>query len=214
MGRPGLMKHPKFKRLVHLLHEPEPHVRGYLECLWDTCYECGDPVIGDATDVILACGCNAKHAKHAKLVDALLHAGGDSRKGFIEKNDDGEYQVHDLYDHAPDYVQRRMEREAARSSKGLTISEVRRNAALVRWQRKNASDMQVDTFADCQDANGATPAPAPAPALKKKEEDAATPDQTPVVMKFPVVGSDNTEWDLHQSFIDDCRQSYPSLDVL
>ena len=45
MARPGLDKHVKFRRLVRILGEPEPHVRGYLELLWEVGYENGDPVL-------------------------------------------------------------------------------------------------------------------------------------------------------------------------
>src|SRR4051812_26885101 len=54
MARPTLRQHPKFRRLCHLLAVPVPHALGYLECMWSVGYQCGDPVLGDATDVELA----------------------------------------------------------------------------------------------------------------------------------------------------------------
>jgi hypothetical protein len=161
MARPGLRQHPKFRRLVHTLQEPAPHVLGYLEFIWSVGYEAGNPLLGDAVDVELA----AEYpGTRGKLCKALL----DVR--LIDQLGDGRYAIHDLMDHAPDYVRRRMEREAERAAKGKTLSDVRRAAAGVRWHPGGATTMQTDAndgqlhpLADCRDASGATPAPAPAP---------------------------------------------------
>lgn len=173
MARPGLTKHPKFLRLMHILGVPAPHARGYLELLWETAYENGEPRIGDSVDVELVAGWPGESGK---LCDALLTCGGSGRAGFIEDEpgEPGRYRVHDLFDHAPDYVQRRMKRELARQSDGKTISRIRSEAAKQRWA--NASDCKRQTLASSQDASGATPAPArarapapaPAPALEDK----------------------------------------------
>src|SRR5262245_39492923 len=69
MARPGFTDHPKFRRLCHLLREPEPHVWGYMEFLWLTGYQHGNPVLGPATDVELA----AKYpGMPGRLFEALL----------------------------------------------------------------------------------------------------------------------------------------------
>lgn len=116
MARPGLMNHPKFRRLVLQLGLPVAHTRGLLELLWETAYECGDPFIGDSTDVELAAGWTGQPGE---LTSALLTCGG-SRSGFIETaNDDRTgYRIHDLWHHAPDYVQKRRRRELARRTRG------------------------------------------------------------------------------------------------
>jgi hypothetical protein len=110
------------------------------------------------------------------LTKALLNAGGRENHGFIDEMPErpGHYRVHDLYDHAPQYVQKRMEREATRIQKGQTISDIRRNAANKRYQQ--AKDVQMDaneyhlqTNVQQTDAKGCTPAPAPAP----REEEVA-----------------------------------------
>src|SRR5689334_18031659 len=104
MARPGLEKHVKFKKLCRMLGEPKPHVRGYLETLWEVAYECGDAVIGDAEAVEAA----AEYpGEPGKLFKALLSCGGQRRTtadngsqcptGFIEEveNTPGIYQIHD-----------------------------------------------------------------------------------------------------------------------
>lgn len=141
MARPGLSKHPKFRRLVHLLKEPMPHVRGYLELLWEVGYEAGNPVIGDETDVALAC---EFPGEAGKVVEALMRCGGEGRAGFIERLENGQYQIHDLLGNAPDYVKRRAKRESERQQKDLRVI-------------CPVNDRHRPT-------NGATPAPAPAPA--------------------------------------------------
>jgi hypothetical protein len=82
MARPGLQKHPKFRRLVALLGVPVPHGVGYLECLWEVSYECGNPAIGDVFDVELAA---QWPGERGKLCEALTNCGGDGRAGFIEQ---------------------------------------------------------------------------------------------------------------------------------
>lgn len=113
MARPGLDRNVKFRSLCRMLGEPRPHVRGYLELLWEVAYENGDPVIGDAHAVEAA----AEYpGTPGKLCDALLRCGGTGRAGFIDPvpGSDGLFQVHDLQDHAPDYVLRRKGHEDER----------------------------------------------------------------------------------------------------
>jgi hypothetical protein len=105
MARPGLTIHPKFRRLVHVLQEPVPHVVGYLECLWMVGYENGEALVGDALDVELA----AQYpGERGNLFRALL----DCR--WIDDLGNGKYAIHDLFDHAPEYVQGRARKEAER----------------------------------------------------------------------------------------------------
>jgi hypothetical protein len=132
MARPGLIDHPKFRRLVHLLQIPEPYALGLLEFLWRVAYQDGNPRIGDGLDVELA----AKWpGDQGKLCEALLNCGGPGRAGFIEPvpGEEGAYQVHDLDDHAPDYVRsrRRMEgyRKRKRQDREAINSESLRNGS-------------------------------------------------------------------------------------
>ena len=182
MGRPGLTRHRKFLRLARALDDVqlgfgEVLARGALELIWDAAYENGDPLLGDADDVE---GAARWRGPSGALCEALLAAGGQNHAGFIEEVDGrpGQYQVHDLFDHAPDYVERRAKREAERQAKGKTISDLRREAATVRWAReKQTADTCMTGAAACTanadgcNANVATPAPAPAP-LKTSEPSA------------------------------------------
>ena len=166
MGRPNLRLHRKFSRLVRMLRLPEPFIRGYLEYLWEPSYESGDALIGDAVDVEARC---QWQGGPGELAEALASCGGVGQPGFIEKADSGLYQIHDLYDHAPDYVRKRMEREFERQARGETISDLRRAAAKAMHERRKqkhttAIDMQTAASGNHLHATGITPAPAPAPA--------------------------------------------------
>src|SRR4051812_34563783 len=111
MGRPGLTKHRKFLRLARALQTAcgafaEQVARGALEFLWDSAYENGDDDLGDETDVEAAA---RWRGDPGVLCRALAEAGGDGEHGFIEPDNGrpGRWRVHDLFDHAPDYVRRR-----------------------------------------------------------------------------------------------------------
>lgn len=130
MPRPTLYDHPKFHRLVFTLGLPEPYVVGLLEYLWKSGYASGNPVIGDEIDVelvskwpgdrgvffaaVLACGfiesadCNAE--RNAGNAD-----GNGSNAGNAAATQSNKYQIHDLFDHAPEYVKTRRDRESERT---------------------------------------------------------------------------------------------------
>ena len=98
---------------------------GILECLWNACYESGDDYVGSAISIAVT----VEWENDPKdLLNALIDC-GDGSTGFIEKDEirDG-YVVHDLFDHAPTYVQSRMTREADRVKKGQSISAMRKEA--------------------------------------------------------------------------------------
>jgi hypothetical protein len=158
MARPCLKQNPKFRRLRHCLEEPVPHVIGYLECMWMVGYESGDPVLGDHLDVELA----AEYpGERGKLFRALLEC------RLIDDLGDGRYAIHDLFDHAPEYVLKRAKREAERQAKG-----VQRQRAFSPKNRRTTSTVREGLayrppIADCSGHSlpladiGAPPAPAP-----------------------------------------------------
>lgn len=156
MARPSLDRNPKFKRLVRTLGVPKPHVRGYLELLWDVAYECGNPVIGDSHAIEAAA---EWPGKEGELTAALLEAGGRGRSGFIDAVDgeDGIYQIHDLADHAPDYVKKRRQREMERVNAAVEAEAASKEKSKRRTTADNGG--QHPTLAE----NGKTPTPAPTP---------------------------------------------------
>jgi hypothetical protein len=162
------MIHPKFRRLVHVLREPAPHVVGYLEVMWHVGYESGNALLGDEVDVELA----AQYpGEPGKLFKALLQC------GFIDAVEEGQYAIHDLYDHAPDYVQRRLKREIERRERGqerrLAFAP-RNRPRTADWRAKaGLAGLSADLAGQQTPNSGLTrrtselappPAPAPAPA--------------------------------------------------
>jgi len=162
MARPGLTQHRKFRRLARAIGS-EPLALGCLEFLWETCYQNGDEYLGDVLDVEAAAHWDGEQGK---LCAALLTAGGDGNHGFIDEVDGrpGHHRCHDLFDHAPRYVSRRLQKEIERVAAGVSISEIRAAAG-----RKGAAITNGKRTANVskESANGqhfaVTPAPAPAP---------------------------------------------------
>jgi len=102
MAKPELRDHRKFLKLKRLLGEPTPHVIGYLECLWSRGYQTGNPKLGDELDIEAAAEWPGESGKFAA---AAIEA------GFVDRDESGSYEIHDLYHHAPKYVQKRMVRK-------------------------------------------------------------------------------------------------------
>jgi hypothetical protein len=86
---------------------PEPHVYGHLEYVWMTAYETGNAIIGDFLDVELAAQWKGEPSRFCQALEEA---------GFLDYlgDGDGRWAVHDLLDHAPEYVQQRARREAER----------------------------------------------------------------------------------------------------
>ena len=160
MARPSLTRHRKFLRLARTLGSA-PLALGCLELLWEKSYENGDPYLGDALDVEVAAQWKGESGV---LCNALLSAGGDGNQGFIEEVDGrpGHFQVHDLFQHAPRYVGKRLERELRRKANGLTLSQIRADAGRRGAAATNAKRSAKDTNCSANEQQfGGTPAPAP-----------------------------------------------------
>lgn len=177
MARPGLLRNRKFLHLERCPGMTRAIALGSLELIWSAAYETGDDVIGTPEDVEMQADWRGDPGSlFASLRDC----------GFIEESPGrvGLWRIHDLYDHAPDYVQRRMEREAERIAKGQTISEIRAQAAKSRWDKeKDANECKRPSLASggmqtsqlpAQPAPSPLPAqPAPAPLALVAEADAS-----------------------------------------
>lgn len=139
MARAGLSKNRKFLRLARGLNACASGMgallaRGVLETMWSAAYERADDYLGDAGEVELIVDWRGEEGA---LVRMLLDAGGGEAPGFIEIDPDrGGYRIHDLWDHAPPWVRRKADAEAARKAAGQTISDIRRAARLRAVQQK------------------------------------------------------------------------------
>ncbi len=165
MARQGLHQHRKFLGGSAL-------ARGILEMLWEPAYDSGDDFLGDAGDISLRCGrpsCLSQSPE--QLTEVLLEC------GFIDELEDepGQHRIHDLFDHAPDAVAKRAQREAQRLARGKTLSDERAEAGRKGGlARRSSKWKQTKTFASRPEANVASPeanlstpspTPTPTPAL-------------------------------------------------
>ncbi len=134
MAKPDLWSCVKFKRLCRDLNLPRPYIVGLLETLWQAAYATADPFVGPSEDV--ECAAEWPGGK-GQLTSALVAA------RFLDQREDG-YYIHDLTDHAPDYVKKRVQR---RIDKGL-------------YSKTADNDGQRQTLADNGESpnkNGALP---------------------------------------------------------
>lgn len=112
MARPGLLTHRKFIRLARLL-KSDALAFGHLGIIWEACYESGDDNVGSAEDLEYL----AKwQGEPGRLAECLVDS------GFIDRDDaTGMLRVHDLMDHAPEYVASRAAKESERRKEKLCV---------------------------------------------------------------------------------------------
>jgi hypothetical protein len=96
----NLSRHWKFRRLARAVGSPVL-ARGLLELLWEAAYEAASEYIGGPADIADAAGWTGEPLE---LVAILREA------ELLDERAPGEYVVHDLWDHAPKYVQLRWTR--------------------------------------------------------------------------------------------------------
>ncbi len=180
MARPGLTRHRKFVTLA-LEIGSRPAALGHLELLWQVAYESGDDLIGSAA-----------------VVESLVDWSGEPGKlaaafvscGFLDESTEG-LRVHDLWDHAPDYVRKRRDRERERKHKGKRLSGRRNSQAQVTGQcPPNGAEYETPT-GQCP-PNGRTPAPAPAPAPAQEDKGARSPREAGAEARMAILGREAT----------------------
>jgi hypothetical protein len=223
MARPGLTGHRKFRRLVRALDAAfpgqaigRPIARGYLELLWDSCYESGEEYVGTADDIETLVGWTGERGM---LTRALVEAGAPEGDGFLEPVDgtDG-FRVHDLWHHAPDYVGKRRKRELERQQKSGPASD-RRTAP-------NGAGSGAFQFSQSED--GRTPSPSPSPSHSPSpphggKNASAEPNSAPaprrpfegcagVFLVFPTIGPVR-EFPLSEAQVAEWAALYSVIDV-
>lgn len=164
MAKIALRSNRKFKRLLAMVRVDSPeHLRGHLSALWETTWENGTPLIGDLQDIEAAAGWSMTDVDKyppgafaaalvlARLVDVVV---------------EGElYAVHDWYDHAPEWVKKRVGRAAKEDA---TVGPKTYFLGLDVWLRRceelgitvdlSAEEEAADT-PDCQEVSLRRPKP-------------------------------------------------------
>lgn len=115
MARISLTHHRKFRRFARALGSPALAL-GTLELLWLAAYEAADPFIGSAADIADAAGWSGEPGALAALLVEC---------GLLDALGPDAFAVHDLWQHAPDYVRlrwRRLHPEAAENERPWNLS--------------------------------------------------------------------------------------------
>jgi hypothetical protein len=102
VARSELRQNLKFRKLQKLLSIPVPFVVGLLECLWQCGYESGSDFLGSDEDVEMAAEWPYDAGKFVKALASTR---------FIDKRGEN-WHIHDLYENAPDYVKKKMNRKS------------------------------------------------------------------------------------------------------
>jgi hypothetical protein len=144
---------------------------GSLELLWAACYESGEEYLGDAADVEALAGWQGSKGV---LCEALAAAGGEGHAGFIEPTVEGHYKLHDLWDHAPDYVRKRRSREQERRTTGAALQSMPGQSPVA----DQTLTGQGPPNGSQRPPNGETRAPAPAPSPTPAQAAALAPAGT------------------------------------
>lgn len=117
MAKIELRQNPKFRRLARLLNLRDPYLVGHLECMWHVAYQRAarrdEAHFSDATEVE---GAADWFGEEGVLCQALV----DCR--FLDVVADG-YRVHDIADHAPDFVAKRIKRRTLADNGGQRRTE-------------------------------------------------------------------------------------------
>lgn len=225
MARPDLIKHPKFARLARTLGS-KTLAMGVLELMWQVAYANGDPVIGDAVSVALSAEWDGDPAE---LVSALADAGKPYKVGFIEPvpGEEGNWKVHDLFDHAPGYVRRRCQREQERRVTGRRIENLRRDDDRSVTRQRPVTDEPVDNQSTDDDEPLTIP-PAPAPAHKDERPEpqaASSPadrstdlGEGDVIVEIMITGreidGERPVARCRKSFVDDLQADYEGVEIV
>lgn len=102
MAKESLLTHRKFRRLCSLLRSNPAHVLGHLEMLFLSAHMAGSPDFANAPLLEAAA---YWEGKAGQLAQAMREA------GFLDKGRGHALTLHDYWDHAPEYVKKRLARQ-------------------------------------------------------------------------------------------------------
>lgn len=128
-----LARHPKTTRLARLLGISLPQAIGHLHLLWWWALDFapdGDLSGWDAADIAAAAHYDGDPEA---FVDSLLGCGRDGQAGFLERLPDGRLVIHDWYEYAGKYAERRQQdaerkRRSRRRTTDSNPSDVQRTS--------------------------------------------------------------------------------------
>lgn len=147
MPRPTLFQSRKFQLALRRLNIPAPHLLGHLEFVWESANQSGESMVGCWESLEAVAMWDGEPGVFAKTLSM-------PGTNFFDVMDDGIFEIHDYWDHAPEYVRDRRRKEQLRKDTGKKL----------RGESNKSPDIS-DNYSEKSD----TPAPAPAPAPAQKE---------------------------------------------
>ena len=112
MAKPSFIHHWKFRLLCSILGENEAHVLGHIQMIWD----CANTLKTPEFPSIEAIESVAYwEGEGGKLVKALV----DCR--LLEKSEKNTWQIHDYYDHCPDWIKRKEATEKKQKEEDVPV---------------------------------------------------------------------------------------------
>lgn len=208
MAKSSVISSGKFLHLVETLGLPEPHVLGLLEFMWQSAYASCNPRFKTAKSLEIAARWKGQDGAFASAVSDPVH-------NFVDVKRDGTFEIHDFWDHAPEYVKKRKKYSdhqkngvKRRQSKTFHVGESPKNCG---ESPKNGGDFPVyptqpnPTQAYIDTPNGVSSPETPEdPALD------AAPD--PVVLTFKCDGRVK-EFHLRESKVEQYEKTYSTINV-
>lgn len=198
MARPTLERHRKFKQLwtrlpsLGIPREYARHcARAFLEFIWDSANESGDPYFDDEENLEAV----AEWAGQPKKLAGLL-----IDCGFVDEIEGGGIEIHNFWDHCPDYVRKRFRRESER--KGKTAPKCRQSRVnTAQWRDETGQVPDNDRTDSSQSpvsdrtkaATGSPPTPTPTPTPTPIRSDLRSLSSEPAVPTPPLQEGDHPE---------------------
>jgi len=118
VAKSSLIGDQKFQLLVHRLGIPKAHVLGHLELMWQTAYSSFSPILRTREAIEITAGWCGTEGVFAEAVLNPAH-------NFVDARDDGQFEIHDFWEHAPDFVKKRYMRQLERKQQLIKRRSVR-----------------------------------------------------------------------------------------
>lgn len=131
MAKPSFIHHWKFRLLCHLLDENEAHTLGHIQLIWDCANTLKTPEFPSVEAIESVAYWEGQPGKLVKaLVDCKL----------IEKSAKNTWQIHDYYDHCPDWIKRKTQSQNSKN-KGNNIETEQELENKLKLKNRNIEDI-------------------------------------------------------------------------
>jgi len=131
MAKPSFIHHWKFRLLCHLLNENEAHTLGHIQLIWDCANTLKTPEFPSIEAIESVAYWDGQPGK---LVKSLIEC------KLIEKSSNNTWQIHDYYDHCPDWIKRKTQSQGNNKKNEVVESEPEVENFLIK-SKKNINEI-------------------------------------------------------------------------